>query len=319
MIMSIARRMPGALGVMCAVAVVLNSSIVSAQVVPGTGEKITKVGDDMEAEDWEYYPQLPKASQNIDRRTREPVGMAKNELWYESSYRGAPDIVRRVATPAGGLEGSKGALLLRSRFTGVPGRPRYDQQQDDFMLNVESKLGGFIPVKRKPNFLVRVWIPPFEKWEQRSGVSFGVRASVDGNGPKGNKSYWPGMFIQFNRKDDGYEKDHAVILVRAQTSGHDLEGPKIEKSGWWTFGMSFTPDGAAHFYASEGVDALTKTDRLHSSFPYRNRAHRFNTVFFNIVNLDGGDWSTPWILDDPEVYFVRPNSLTNTDSTTRTR
>ncbi len=319
MTVSIARRMACAFGVMSAVVFALSFSVVSAQVVPGTGEKIKQVGDDMEAADWEYYPQLPKASQNIDRRSREPVGMSKNELWYESSYRGAPDIVRRVATPAGGLEGSKGALLLRTRFSGIPGRPRYDQQQDDFMLNVESKLGGFIPVNRKPNFLARVWIPPFDKWEQRSGVSFGIRASLEGNGPKGNKSYWPGMFVQFNRKADGYEKDHAVILVRAETSGHDKESLKIEKSGWWTFGMSMTAEGAVHFYASEGVDDLTKKDRLHSSFPYGNRAYRFNTVFFNVVNIDGSSWSTPWVIDDPEVYFVRPSGLTNTGSDTTTR
>ena len=31
---------------------------------------------------------------------------------------------------------------------------------------------------RMPSFVVRVWMPPFEQWEDRSGPTFGLRAGV---------------------------------------------------------------------------------------------------------------------------------------------
>ena len=40
----------------------------SAQgIVPGTGTKVTKVGDDFEDEKWQYVFNNPKASSNIDK------------------------------------------------------------------------------------------------------------------------------------------------------------------------------------------------------------------------------------------------------------
>ena len=35
-------------------------------VIPGTGIRVARTGDDFEAEDWAYYPQHPKSSWNID-------------------------------------------------------------------------------------------------------------------------------------------------------------------------------------------------------------------------------------------------------------
>ncbi len=91
-----------------------NTPVARAQVVPGTGEKLTEIGDDFEDPNWAYIPNLPKSSNNIDHQVRYPSGQVNNNRWFESLLRGQPDIVERVNTPAGGLLHSKGAMKLRS-------------------------------------------------------------------------------------------------------------------------------------------------------------------------------------------------------------
>ena len=83
-------------------------------VVPGTGLKITEMGDDFEDSTWKWHPNGPKSSRNLDRRERLPGGVSENELWYESTYRGRPDLVRQVGTPLGGAVGSKASMLIRT-------------------------------------------------------------------------------------------------------------------------------------------------------------------------------------------------------------
>ena len=208
--------------------------------------------------------------------------------------------------------------MLRTLYSGIPKQFTYKMQQDDFLMNTASKVGGNISVSQTPNFTTRVYLPPFEEWEQRTGVSFGIRAgclttkTVGGGGLFGlgtsteSEEYWPGMFIQYHCVADGKtDHNHAQIIVRSGPSGHDIFGPKIEQPGWWTFGMSFTPDGAVHYFAKPGVDNLTEQDRLTSQFPYGYRAKWFETVFFNVANMDDGKtWSTPWVVDDVSLYLA---------------
>jgi hypothetical protein len=297
------------------------------QVVPGRGQKVSQVGDDFEEADWAYTDHAPKSSTNLDHQDRLPSGISKNSRIYESVYRGQPDIVRKIDTPAGGLPGSKGALKLRSSQTGVPGFPSRKMQQDDLLVNVSSLLGGPVPVSMSPSVTVRVFLPPFEYWEKRTGASFGFRAELEGGQfqPGGGgiarqkskfwrigrrsmrkeEAYWPGLFIQFNSKTDGVNKeDSALILVRSGDRGEDIIGPRITQTGWWTLGMAFTPDGMVHFYASPGVDALTERDHLATTKPYGNTADQLNTFFFNVVCQDDGrSWSTEWVIDDPTLYY----------------
>src|SRR5262245_29240316 len=102
-----------------------------APVIPGTGIRVARTGDDFEAEDWAYYPQHPKSSWNIDDQVREPGSSSKNGLWAEGAKRGTPDIVRRVPTPEGGLEGSTGSMLFQTLRSGIPGTLTHQAQQDD--------------------------------------------------------------------------------------------------------------------------------------------------------------------------------------------
>ncbi len=290
-------------------------------VVPGTGVYLPQVGDDFEDKEWKFIPNLPKSSKNINEFTGGQGGVSSNDRWYEGVKRGQPDQVERVTTPAGGIEGSSGALLLRSLQTGVPGRPSFKLQQDDYICNVHTRLGGRIPVSQTPNFTTRVFLPPFDQWEERNGTSFAVRASVDTRISKASggflgrstsmqrEEYWPGLFIVFESKELSRKtEDSAYISIRSNDRGFDIPGPRITETGWWTFGMSFTGDGQVHYYASPGVDDLTEADYITSQFPYGYRCERFMTFFFNVCNGDNGrTWSTPWVIDDPQMFYVPTN------------
>ncbi|GIW95904.1 MAG: hypothetical protein KatS3mg110_3945 [Pirellulaceae bacterium] len=289
-----------------------------AQLVPGTGRKIQEVGDDFEDPEWEYIYHLPKSTENLNGFDGGIGGVSKNERWYEGAKRGQPDHIRRVPTPPGGLPGSRGSLLLMSMNTGIPGRPSYQVQQDDFICDVNYRLGGSIPVERSPSFVVRVYMPPVAKWERRSGPTFAIRAAVETTVHKSeglgifarsvtkSETYWPGLFIEFEPKEAHQRSyDTAYFRIRADEYGGDYRGPQITQTGWWTIGMSFTPDGRVHYYAKPGVEKLTAADRIASHYPYGYRCEYFSTFFFNVCSPDDGrTWSTPWIIDDCEVFYV---------------
>jgi len=80
----------------------------------------------------------------------------------------------------------------------------------------------------------------------------------------------------------------------------------VEQLGWWTLGMSVSPDGQVHYYARPGIEDLTAEDRIASSYPFGRRAVSFHTFFFNVCNGDDNQtWSTEWIIDDPKMYLAR--------------
>lgn len=293
-------------------------------VVPGTGSEILGVADNFEDPNWDYIPRDPKSTEDIDENQRGPMGRSTNGRWYEGIKRGHPDVVKRVLTPSGGLPGSEGALLLRSKFTGIPGRPSGKMHQDDFVANVQYRLRRTINISEVPSVTTRVFLPPVAEWEDRSGPHFGYRIALEttamvdkevGIGifkreirEMGNEVYWPGMFVEFESKTETRkENDYAYIRIRSNRRGGDFRGPQIATTGWWTMGMSVTPDGMVHYYASPGVDDLTEEDYITSQYPYDYRAERFRTFFYNICSADDGRrWSTAFIVDDPKVYVLRP-------------
>lgn len=301
--------------------------------IPGTGTWIDYVGDPLEDPEWEFVFNGAKSSREQDEQVRMPQGFSKNNRWFEGPERGYPDFMKVIATPHGGLEGSKYALLVRSLHTGIPGVRSYDNQQDDLIVSCVNRLRTSIPVSELPSFVTRVYLPPASKWENRSGPHFGIRTTssaetmkeveVNGSGlfrrsyarkkmEKVRDPYWPGMWIHFaSETSPKYKSDHAYIAVRGNRLGHDFKAKEIPNFDcWWTFGMSFTADGMVHYYASEGVDDLTQDDLLTSQYPYGYRALDFGNPFFNIVNRnDGKSWSTPFVIDDPRVYLVRADRV----------
>jgi hypothetical protein len=286
-------------------------------IVPGTGRHLPQVGDNFEDEHWQYELHAPKSTRDQDQQERLPAGESANRRWYEGMKRGQPDIVRRVPTPPGGLPESTAALLLQSFWTGVPGRPSYRLGQDDLIADVNYRLGGAIPVAHCPNVVVRVFLPPVDSWEERSGPHFGFRAALTTTvakpagqlqfsaGVPQEETYWAGIFIEFQSRTDGYDDDYAHFRLRADRNGNDFQSQPVTTTGWWTLGFSITPDGMVHYFARPGVGELRPEDRLASQFPYGYRAQYFKTFFFNVCNLDDGrTWSTAWIVDDPMVFVA---------------
>ena len=322
-------RVHGLVGRSLFVIVILSAAplLRAAPVVPGTGVRLTNVGDDFEDPEWKFFPNLPKSSEEQDERTRQPAGRSANGRWYEGIKRGCPDTVMRVPTPAGGLEGSTGAMLMRTVHSGIPNRPSYTMQQDDFICNVWQRVGYKIPVSYSPNVVVRVFLPPIKGWENRSGPTFGFRTSLETHAwkvPDEKKdrpklfgshkkeylleTYWPGMFVEFRSDTDrGRQYDSAYWRVRGNSRGGEIRGPDIGTTGWWTLGMSVTPDGMVHYYIKQGIEDLTAEDHVTSQFPYGYKAETLKTFFFNVCNGDNGRTkSTDWIVDDPTVYLATP-------------
>ena len=301
---------------------VLSTAACAEPVVPGTGKVIPQVGDNFENENWSFVHNLPKSTQEINKNVAYPMGYAKNDRWYEGVKRGHPDVLKQVPTPKGGIEGSKGSLLLRSVHTGIYRRPSHFFGQDDLIANVADRIGGAIPVSQTPSVVVRVFMPKVDEWEHRTGTTFAFRCELkttawhtpeDTGGffrPRrvyGQQTYWPGIMINFEPKEHtSRDNDTANFNLRADGVGQDFKCKYISKTGWWTLGISVTPDGKVHYYVSEGVDALSEEDYITSRNPYGYRAEYMSTFFFDVCNGDDGRTpSTAWIIDDPAVYTIR--------------
>ncbi len=295
-----------------------STQALGAGVVPGTGTLIDYVGDTFEDADWQFVNRAPKSSRENDKSTRSPLGYSTNRRWFEGPERGYPDLLKVIPTPSGGLESSRYALLMRTLQSGVPGRRSMNVQQDDLIVDCVSRLGTTVRPSEMPNCVVRIYLPPFEQWEQRSGPQFGFRMGLStttrkpsrglfgGRSGPTNEPYWPGMWVHFRSKASrGVEEDSALLKIRGDRIGRDFPALEIEQTGWWTLGMSLTGDGRVHYYASPGVDPLTAADHLSSQYPYSFRAESFRTFFFNVCNRnDGSSWSTPFVIDDPQLYIV---------------
>lgn len=306
------RSLGTALGAIATLSALATSSLVAAEpVVPGSGYVVPQVGDDFEDPNWTYYYNSPKASVWNDKQARLPGGGSANRRWLEPTYRGQPDVVKRVPTPEGGIPGSEGSMLIRTMHSGVPGDPSGKREQDDLLCPFRSRIGSYAPVSWKPSCVVRVYMPPFEEWEPSSGSSFAFRAACRAESikePGTKEEYWPGIFVQFESpRDRRIQAPRAYLIIRSDKYGRDVRGPEITQLGWWTLGMSFTPDGMVHYYAHPGVEDLTADDYIASHLPYGMRNERLEQFFFNVCSVDNGrSWSTPWIIDDPLLFTMTP-------------
>ena len=290
-----------------------NPAFAGTPVVPGTGEFLKDCCDDFEDASWGYKYNHPKSSYEQDESQRGPGGRSTNGLWHEGGKRGTPDVVKRVTTPAGGIEGSTGALMFATKNSGIPGKYTNSQQQDDLLMLFNRRLGRSIPMAWQPSCTVRVYVPEWDKWERRTGPSFGMRCDCIGKNPDGtSEEYWPGMFILFQKATNKEgSTDSAKLTIRGDKRGHDVRSLDITEPGWWTLGMSFSSDGQIHYYAHKGTADLTADDLLLSSFPYSQKCITFNNFFFNVANWDTGkNWSTPWVIDDPKIYAIPPQGQT---------
>ena len=200
--------------------------------VPGTGEFLADCCDDFESPNWGYRYNHPKSSHEQDEKQRSPGGLSSNGLWHEGGKRGTPDLVKRVDTPPGGIEGSTGALLFATKNSGIPGRVSNSQQQDDLLMMFDRQLGRSIPIAWQPSCTVRVYLPPFDEWENRTGPQFGMRADCRGRNPDGTvEEYWPGMFFLFRSETNrNIEKDFAKLTIRAGAARQRCPQPRHHRA-----------------------------------------------------------------------------------------
>lgn len=284
---------------------------------PGTGVREEHVGDDFENTGWTYIPNNPKCSQELEGGAgyRPPAGISFNRRWIESTYRGHPDYIARIATPAGGVPGSAGAMLMRTLNSGrliPPGAPTYTVQQDDFMTDTTwlerqivytsgatTNWAHVVPVSCRPSVLVRIYLPPFSQFPQQLEQHdvFALRTQMYSQGSSG-PNYWPGIWLRY------YRPGGAVYFrIRAAENGSDYYVTSTTTPGWYTLGMSFSEDGMVHYYAAGGVGALTETNRLASHRPYGLSAAFLNEFYFCVTSPDDGvTWSADWIVDDMFLY-----------------
>lgn len=297
--------------------------------VPGTGTKIDYVGDDFEESDWRFVHNMPKSSQELNKRDNKPLAYSVNWRWSEGPERGQPDYLQAIDTPPNGLPGSARALQITTIRSGAAGVDTDDVQQDDLILNVASRIGSKITASEIPSCVVRVFLPDAALWEDRTGPHFGIRLGVrtTAEKPRGGKlpfakamqnlpfgksmqevPYWPGIWIHFKSETSrGVDQDSAFLTIRSDAKGRDIRSKVIpaDQFGWWTFGLSVSGDGRIHYFAKPGVEDLTLADLLTSQYPYDYIAEHMNSFFFNICNHnDGRTWSTPFAIDDPEVFVL---------------
>lgn len=225
--------------------------------------------------------------------------------------------MKRVETPPNGIPGSKGSMLMQSLYTGVPGVFSGQTHQDDFIGLVDTRLGQSISVSRTPSVVAHVYLPEWSKWERREGNSFCFRAACDAYTQKPSRGlfgfggshtvldeYWPGMLFYFHPGDGDKKPDSCSLMVRAGQNGGDFRALDIKEPGWWTLGMTFTPDGQIHYYAHPGVAPLSAKDLMTTQTPYGMKCEHFKCFFFDVLNGDNGQWSTPWVVDDCFVYTL---------------
>lgn len=288
--------------------------------VPGEGTRIDYLGDDFEDPEWRFVHNMPKSSRELNGRTYGPLAYSTNRRWTEGPERGQPDFVQIIGTPLKGLPESYQSLQITTMKSGVPNEASHEVQQDDLILNISSRLGSSIRAEEIPSCVVRVYMPPADMWEDRSGPHFGIRLGVRTTTEKPNEGlfafgtslqnepYWPGIWIHFRSKTSrGVDRDSAYLKIRGDSRGRDFNSREISEHefGWWTFGLSISEDGRIHYFARPGVGDLTIDDFLTSQHPYGYVAERMTSFFFNIVNRDDGrHWSTPFAIDDPQVYVV---------------
>ncbi len=250
--------------------------------------------DDFEREDWAFDP---AANSDIQR-------------YWTGSYRGAPRRLERVVPPAGGLEGSRGALSLRTE-----GDTDAHPNQDDLInRDYTSRLGRTLVRADRPVFMARIWMPPFEEWTPgAANVGFRHEARSQQMVGPGNSVgyYYPSIWLRhMPAGDDATEAGPRWYLRIGTGVAPDEDAGPIPHAGWWTLALAFDEDGVGHYYARPGVGPLAPEHRIWDTTRFRpaeGMNPQMDSVaygFFSLGYPADGRLTPPFILDDYEVWIV---------------
>ena len=220
--------------------------------------------------------------------------------------RGTPDVVKRVATPPGGIEGSTGALLFATKYSGIPGTISNEQQQDDLLMMFDRRLGRSISMSLAAE-LHGARLPAAVRTvgeAQRPVVRHAGRLPRPQAGRQHRKPIGPACSCcsatQTARASRKTSPSSRSAPARAATTS---AASRSYEPGWWTLGMSFSPDGQIHYYASHGVDDLTADDYLDVAVSRTASAACRSTTSSSTwpTGTTAASWSTQWVIDDPKI------------------
>ncbi len=260
----------------------------------GRDVRLDVLCDDFEAEDWAFDLAANRDAQNH----------------WTGSYRGAPRRLERVAPPADGLEGSRGALSLRTE-----GDTDAHPNQDDLInRDYTSRLGRPLARADRPVFTVRIWMPPFEQWTPgAANVGFRHEArSQQMVGPENSVGYYyPSIWLRHTPAANEATEAGPRWYVRIGTgAAPDEDAGPIPHAGWWTLALAFDEEGVGHYYARPGVGPFAPEHRIWDTTRFRPadgaNPHMDSVAygFFSLGYPADGRLTPPFIVDDYEVWIV---------------
>ncbi len=268
--------------------------------LPGAGFPVAAITDDFEASGWSF---------NL------ATNLSSNGLWYGSA-RGAPEVMSRVAAPAGAPAGSSGALSVRTHFVEqISSTSAYQEDLVSQLYTSVSGLGRNLTRAERPSYTARVKLPPISTWAEGYTV-FGFRTAARDPNHTGtsNGEYYPSIWFArwgttahvVARVGDGIAADQYV----ASFNQSHLDSV----NGWMSLGINWDADGRAHYFAHFGTAAFIaasevgKTNETLVNSPRRMSEMAYHFISVGHPNTNqGSETVTPdFIVDDFTVSTVRP-------------
>ncbi len=282
-----------------ALALLVSLSPALAQ-LPDAGFRVEPLCDDFEAANWSF---------NLT------TNISSNGLWY-GSPRGAPEVMTRVATPAGGPAGSVGALSLRTRY--VEQIPSTANDQEDLVFQPYTSLPGLgrnLLRAEKPSYSVRVKLPPIATWAEGYTV-FGFRVAARDPNHTGNSvgEYYPSLLLARSGTT-------AYVLARVgdgsiadQDVGRFTQANLDAGSGWMSLGLRWDDDGRTRYHAQfTALDFIAGSEVGANNAALIASARRMSETAYHFLSLahpntnQGSETITPdFIVDNCRVSTVRP-------------
>jgi hypothetical protein len=264
----------------------------------GRTERVGNLCDDFENPKWKYNHQKHRSSNGFWR------GSA-GEKGSDISDRGDPAILERVTPPEDGKSGSTGALKIG---TNIPDDDNNPKQEDLRTLYFEEKLKRKLTRADQPVFIMRVWLPPFDKWGEY--YSFGFRLEAQSSNT--SDSYYPSIWLKYNNRDGPHFFFRIFYLDGSKMRYHEEYGRPIKQSGWWTLAIAFDEKGTCYYYARPGVDALTEESKIFDDTQFMAKygirallMDRVNAGLFSLGYPEEGNITPRFVIDDYEVRVVK--------------
>lgn len=226
----------------------------------------------------------------------------ENENWLNENYRSDDDNYwhdppinydpkyqkigiqhkKLVTPPFGGKPDSFGALEI--------GRIN-DSTQQEMLSPTFAKKREILKRSDMPVFIVRVYLPPFNKY-----YGFGFRQWISIKDVKYSTSIW------VKNNNNG-----AHFYFRANNGQeNDVPGGPCVEPGWWTWGIAFDNKGIGYYYVSKGRNVPTKNDEVFdtSKFPAQNNPN-MDEIEYSFFAISEGDGDSKFIIDDYEVWVAK--------------